>query len=193
MDVQFSRKEILSALRQLLENLPDRESITTIRIVGGAALALNYFERRLTFDIDAVSTSSGEEQLLLHIAHELAKQNNWPESWFNFEVMKADAIPRLGKTVEWEKIYAENTTVIEVASAEALLAMKLRANRQGRDTDDIRNLMGLCDKTTMESLEELYESYYPGDVLPARAVLLVERILAAGIPQPPEKLPPLEF
>lgn len=193
MDVQFSRREILNALRQLLENLPDRESITTIRIVGGAALALNYFERRLTFDIDAVSTSLGEEQLLLHIAHELAKQNNWPESWFNFEVMKADAIPRLGKTVEWEKIYAENTTVIEVASAEALLAMKLRANRQGRDTDDIRNLMGLCDKTTMESLEELYESYYPGDALPARAVLMVERILAAGIPQPPEKLPPLEF
>lgn len=193
MDVQFSRKEILHALRQLLENLPERESITTIRIVGGAALALNYFERRLTFDIDAVSTCSGEEQLLLHIAHELAKQNNWPESWFNFEVMKADAIPRLGKTVEWEKIYAENTTVIEVASAEALLAMKLRANRQGRDTDDIRNLMGLCYKITMESLEELYESYYPGDALPERAVLMVERILAAGIPQPPEKLPPLEF
>lgn len=40
----------------------------------------------------------------------------------------------MGREVEWEAIFDEDGIVIEVAAKEALLAMKLRANRPGRDT-----------------------------------------------------------
>jgi hypothetical protein len=45
--------------------------------------------------------------------------------------------------------------------------MKLRANRPGRDTRDIRLLMGLCGTTTREEAETLYEEFYPVDYLVA--------------------------
>jgi hypothetical protein len=60
--------------------------------------------------------------------------------------------------VEWETIYDKDGIVIHVASKEAMLAMKLRANRPGRDTRDIRPLLALCDIRTLEDAEELYVS-----------------------------------
>lgn len=61
--------------------------------------------------------------------------------------------------------------------------MKLRANRPGRDTNDIRQLLSLCGIATLEAAEGLYEDYYPGDGLSDRAVGMVERILDGGLPE----------
>jgi len=56
---------------------------------------------------------------------------------------------------------------------------------------DIRLLLGLCRITTLEDAEDLYEEFYPGDVLTPRAVSMVAAILAGG---PPEKTePPLQI
>ena len=71
--------------------------------------------------------------------------------------------------------------------------MKLRANRPGRDTRDIRLLMGLCGTTTREEAETLYEEFYPGDYLSDRAMHMVDAILADGPPPEPDALPPLEL
>lgn len=60
--------------------------------------------------------------------------------------------------------------------------MKLRANRPGRDTNDIRQLLKLCAITTLDEAEELYESFFPADVLSDRAIDMVTRILDAGLP-----------
>ena len=92
-------------------------------------------------------------------------------------------MPTLGRAVVWETLYELDGIVIEVASKEALLAMKLRANRPGRDTNDIRQLMRLCDVTTLDAAEELYEEFYPGDALTDRAVSMVRNILDGGLPQ----------
>lgn len=107
----------------------------------------------------------------------------------NFEVTRADALPTLGRTVEWETVYAEGGIVIEVAAKEALLAMKLRANRPGRDTRDIRLLLGLCAMTSLAEAEELYEDFYPGDSLSDRAIHMVNAILADGPIRAPEAPP----
>ncbi|MGR0319650.1 hypothetical protein [Agromyces sp. ZXT2-3] len=79
--------------------------------------------------------------------------------------------------------------VIQVASAAALLAMKLRANRPGRDDADIANLMAICDIRTVDSAEELYEDFYSGEALPDRAVRMVTRIIEVGLPPRPEPPP----
>ena len=77
-----------------------------------------------------------------------------------------------------------------MASKEALLAMKLRANRPGRDTRDIRLLLGLCGMTTIAEAESLYEDFYSGDSLSDRALQMVTAILADGPIEAPETPPP---
>ncbi|AZZ56903.1 hypothetical protein [Rathayibacter iranicus] len=65
--------------------------------------------------------------------------------------------------------------------------------RPGRDTDDIRQLLSLCEVATLDAAEELYEEFYPGDALPERAVGMVERILAAGLPTKAPSPGPLDL
>ena len=54
----------------------------------------------------------------------------------------------------WDTLYDDGQVVIQVASAEAMLAMKLRANRPGRDDTDIAKLMAICDIDTLAAAEE---------------------------------------
>ena len=116
-------------------------------------------------------------------AARVAGRRGWDPSWVNFAVESADAFPTFSRReVAWETIYDAGGVTIQVAAKEALLAMKLRANRPGRDTNDIRQLLRLCDITTLAAAEDLYEDFYPGDALTDRAVGIVERILEAGLP-----------
>ncbi|MCS5732890.1 hypothetical protein [Herbiconiux daphne] len=119
-------------------------------------------------------------------AARVAERHDWDQAWLNFEVTGADALPTLGREVEWETIYDQDGILIQVASKEALLAMKLRANRPGRDTGDIRRPLGLCHVHTLEACEDFYEEFYPGDSLAPRAVSIVAAILAEGPPHVPE-------
>lgn len=139
--------------RALITELRASHQVAGIRIVGGAALALRYFD-----------------------------------------VEKADALPTFGRRpVQWETIYAHDGIVIQVAAKDAMLAMKLRANRPGRDTNDIRQLLRLCDVTTLDDAEELYEDFYPGDALSDRAVKMVVAILEGGLPDEVRSPGPIEL
>jgi hypothetical protein len=104
-------------------------------------------------------------------------KRGWDAKWLNFEVTRADAIPTLGRAVEWEAIHDADGVVIEVASKEAMLVMKLRANRPGGDTRDIRLLLALCHVRTLKDAGELYEQFYLGDILTPRAEKIVNAIL----------------
>jgi hypothetical protein len=86
-------------------------------------------------------------------------------------------------------LYDEGDVVIQVASAEAMLAMKLRANRPGRDDTDIAKLLSICGISSVVEAEELYESFYSAEVLPDRAVAMVTRILQVGLPATPARPP----
>lgn len=99
-----------------------------------------------------------------------------------------DALPALGREVEWHTIFSSAEITIQVASAQALLAMKLRANRPGRDVNDIRALLALVGITDVASAEALYESFYPGDVLPDRAIQILDNLFAEVDP-PPIRVP----
>jgi len=84
--------------------------------------------------------------------------------------------------------YDDETVSIWVAAPASLLAMKLRAARPGRDTDDIAALLAILQLTTVDEAEALFEHYYPGELPPDRAYRLMERIFVAGLPDAP--LPP---
>ncbi len=187
----LDRDDIITGLRELVAELRAANEVAGIRLVGGAALALRYFDRGTTQDLDSLHVRPGSDEVVAAAAARVAQRHDWDPAWLNFQVTHADALPTLGRAVEWETMYDQDGIVIQVASKEALLAMKLRANRPGRDTRDIRFLLGLCQITTLEEAEEFYEEFYPGDGLTSRAVGMVSAILADGPLRPPEPLDPI--
>jgi hypothetical protein len=189
----FDRDDLIGALRDLVSELRAAGEPIGLRLVGGGALALRYFERASTRDVDVFHARPGTDEAVAAAARAVAQRRGWDEDWLNFEVTKTAAEPQWGKAVEWETIFDESGIAIQVASAEALLVMKLRANRPGRDTDDIRRLLALCDINTVEDADELYEDYYPGESLPARAWEMVVRILSGGPLAKPEPPGPVEL
>lgn len=183
MATSLDRSDIIGALRELISELRSAGEVAGIRIVGGAALALFYFDRGTTQDLDSLHIQPGSDEAVAAAATRVAVQHGWDPLWLNLAVERADAIPTFGRrAVEWETVFDADGIVIQVAAKEALLAMKLRANRPGRDTNDIRQLLALCEINTLAAAEDLYEDFYPGDSLTDRAVGMVERILAAGLP-----------
>lgn len=193
MATALTRDDIVEGLRSLIAELRESGDVAGIRLVGGAALALRYFDRGTTQDLDALHVRPGNDLSVAQAAARVARHNGWNEDWLNFAVTRADAVPTLGRSVQWESIYDSDGIVIQVADRDAMLAMKLRANRPGRDTGDIRLLLALCSIETVAAAKGLYEDFYPGDVLPNRAVAIVEAILAEGAPAKLEPLPPIVF
>lgn len=189
MTTALERDDIIVGLRELVDELRNAGEVAGIRLVGGAALALRYFDRGVTQDLDSLHIRPGSDAAVAAAAARVAQRHDWGASWLNFEVTRADALPTLGRAVEWETIYDKHGIVIQVAAKEALLAMKLRANRPGRDTRDIRLLLGLCGMTTLAEAEALYEEFYPGDSLSDRATQMVVTILANGPIEAPEAPP----
>lgn len=190
MATALERADIIVGLRELVDELRNAGEVAGIRLVGGAALTLRYFDRGVTQDLDSLHVRPGSDAAVAAAAAKVAQRHDWDALWLNFEVASADALPTLGRPVEWETIFDKDEIVIQVAAKEALLAMKLRANRPGRDTRDIRLLLALCGITTLRDTETLYEDYYPGDILSDRAIQIVTAILVEAPLQPPAA-PPL--
>ena len=190
---ELERGDIISGLSELVAELQAAGEPVGLRIVGGAALALRYFERGTTRDIDMIHARPGSDEDVLAAAARVAERRRWDPDWLNFAVNGADALPTLGRQVQWETIHDADGIVVQVASVEAMLAMKLRANRPARDTDDIRHLLALCSINALDAVEELYEDFYPGDALPDRAIRIVEAILSAGPLVPPDPVEPPEL
>ncbi|CAO1649973.1 Nucleotidyltransferase AbiEii toxin of type IV toxin-antitoxin system [Salinibacterium sp. NYA9b] len=193
MATTLDRDDIITGLRELIAELRAEGEVAGIRLVGGAALSLRYFDRGTTQDLDSLHVRPGSDAAVASAAARVAQRHDWDPTWLNFEVTKADALPTLGRAVEWDTIYDRDDIVIQVASKEALLAMKLRANRPGRDTRDIRLLLSLCEISSLDDADELYEEFYPGDTLDPRAVSMVTAILADGKSDTPERPKSINF
>jgi hypothetical protein len=179
--LQLDRQDLIDGLRELV-HLAHEQGITgvSIRIVGGAALRLAYFERATTADIDAQIEPVAQ---ITPIIEEIALDRGWPIDWLNNEAV--GFIPAWGQTVEWASIFDDEDVSISVAPIDALLAMKLNAARPGRDTGDIAKLLVLNNLESISDAEDLFESFYPGDALPERTVRLLGNIFESGLPPVP--------
>lgn len=71
--------------------------------------------------------------------------------------------------------------------------MKLRSNRPGRDTSDIRGLVLQIGFSQIEEIENLYEAYYPSEVIPERALAMVRNMLVEIDAKPPKRPKPPVF
>ena len=135
----------------------------TIKILGGAAIALVYHaDRTSTADIDALIPA---DERIADIIYKIGMEESLPENWINNRVKFTSPFEGNPNLTYWKEYLREGSIIIQIASAEFLLAMKLKADRGVRDRPDIEILIPICGLTTIEEIIELYENYYPQDVL----------------------------
>jgi hypothetical protein len=118
---------VIRRLLSLLEaELTKEGTAASMYIVGGAAIALSYDTDRTTKDIDATLVP---EDVVLRAARVVADAEQLPPDWLN-----TDAAPWIPPHEEAAGSTGRGLR-IQVASPEALLAMKLVASRN-RDIPD---------------------------------------------------------
>ena len=150
-------------IRQLLEELASRAQEAGISarvlIVGGAAVSFHDAHRRLTADVDAFILP---DKALDHIADEMARAHDLPSDWINAGALAF--LPPVGLE-DWHVVIEQGHVTVSIASPQLLLAMKLDANRGTRDSADIEALLTLCDITSVEEAQEIYERYHAQEML----------------------------
>ena len=180
---ELEREDLIRGINAVITKLRDAGEPAGIRIVGGAALAIRYFDRRTTSDVDA---QLFPEEPILRASAQVAIEQGWAEDWLNSKA--ATFVPAFSADVEWEVLFQDEIVTVVVASAEALLAMKLKASRLGRDEQDIATLLSICGVSNVEAAEDLMEKYYLGEGLSDKALRLLTAIFEQGLPPHPDPL-----
>lgn len=189
--VLLTRDGLTTGLRELVRRLQDAREPVRIQIIGGAALALAYFaDRRATVDIDAILDPP---ETVLTAARDVAVLARWPDNWLN-DSAKIFLPSGFGlRSAEWVTVFDDGHVIIDVATPETLLAMKLHSvNRRGRrEQRDLAVLLPLCNVRTLDQAESHYGDYYPGDTFTTRAWTVIEAALAEALVVRPPDFPDL--
>jgi Nucleotidyltransferase of unknown function (DUF6036) len=162
------RAEIIAALTDLATELRLRGASADMYVVGGAAIALAFDERRSTHDIDAVFEPKA---VVYEAAARVAERRGLPPGWLN------DAVKGF---LSGEDPMA--TPVLDLpglrclaASPRTLLALKVLAHRVGEDEGDVRLLARELDLHRADEVLAVAEETF-GDRLDPAARFFVEEL-----------------
>lgn len=167
----MNRDEILDALRELGRRLAARGVEGELYVVGGAAIALAFDERRSTRDIDGVFEP---KTVVYEVAEAMASELGLPTGWLNDAVKGFLAGPDPDATPVLETPGLRVST----ASPRILLAMKVLSHRIGEDEEDVRLLAGRLGLSSAPEVLDVAEATY-GDRLDAAARFFVEQLFPA--------------
>lgn len=148
----------------LFQELSDRLATVGVHaqlfVVGGAAMALAYDDARLTRDVDALFVPAPEVR---KAAEAISVDHGLEPDWLN-DAAKG-FLP--GQDEHPVTVFESNSLLVQVASPEYLLAMKLHAARDDRDLDDAATLFLKLGYTAAEQGIGLLTNTYPlGQLLP---------------------------
>jgi hypothetical protein len=162
------RPEIIAALTSLAAELDGRGVSAEMYVVGGAAIALAFDERRSTRDIDAVFEP---KNLVYEVASAVARRSGLPPGWLN------DAVKGFleGEDPAASPVLDLPGLRVLAASPEALLALKVLAHRVGEDEDDVRLLASELGLESADQFLAITERTY-GDRLDPAARFFVEEL-----------------
>lgn len=167
----MNRDEIVEALTALAAELTRRGASAEMYVVGGAAIALAFDERRSTSDIDAVFEPKAT---VYEAAATVAEHLRLPSGWLNDAVkgFLQEEDPAAAPVLDLPGLRCL------AASPETLLALKVLAHRVGEDEDDLRLLAAELDLKGAEEVLAIVEQTY-GDRLDPAARFFVEQVFAA--------------
>lgn len=168
----MDRDEIVSALTDLATELEGRSISAEMYVVGGAAIALAFDERRATHDIDAVFEP---KSAVYEAAAVVAAERNLPAGWLN------DAVKGFltGEDPDAAPVLDLPGLRCLAASPRILLALKVLAHRVGEDEADVRLLAAELDLRSAEQVLAVAEATF-GDRLDPAARFFVEEIFPSG-------------
>lgn len=165
--------ELRQAIEELVDELIDRDIPARLTIYGGAGMALVHYERAATMDIDASFLPS---EAVSDAASAVAARRGLADDWLNNAATAF--LPPVPDDHPAPIVIDRGDVVVTVASAELLLAMKLRASRPGRDGDDIAVLVRACGVRSVVDAQQLMDEIYLGEEqIPARGLALLDRAL----------------
>jgi len=167
----MDREEIIEALTALAGELERRGVVAEMYVVGGAAIALAFDERRATRDIDAVFEP---KTVVYEAAAVVAEDLDLPGGWLN------DAVKGFLEGDDPAAVPVLDLPGLRclAASPETLLALKVLAHRIGEDEDDVRLLAGELNLETAGEVLAVAERAF-GDRLDPAARFFVEQIFDA--------------
>lgn len=166
----MEREEILAALTDLAAELRRRGVSADMYLVGGAAIALAYDERRATRDVDAVFEPKGT---VYEAAAVVAEERGLPAGWLNDAVkgFLAGDDPAATPVLDLPGLRCL------AASPRMLLALKVLAHRVGEDEEDVRLLARELGLGRAEEVLAVAEETF-GDRLDPAARFFVEEVFA---------------
>jgi len=163
------RTEIVTALTALGALLSGAGITADLYVVGGAAIALAYDDRRSTRDIAAVFLPKNE---VYRAADRVAEDLDLPPGWLN------DAVKGflLGPYPFATQIVEVPGLRCEVASPQMVLVLKALAHRIGED-DDLRLLADLAGLRSADEVLDLVERVAGPRLLTAQVQFFVEAVM----------------
>ena len=153
----FSASSLEAAFLELSRELGWRRARAHIYVIGGAAMALGFDERRHTMDVDALIKEGHGP--VVEAVRRIGRRRGWPDTWLNEEAVAA--IPR-GSDGRARTVYGDRNLVVTAASAEHLLAMKVRAARH-KDEKDIAFLARRLGLSSAREVFDLHDEVFPHD------------------------------
>jgi Nucleotidyltransferase of unknown function (DUF6036) len=167
----MDRDEIVGALTALAGKLDQQGVSAEMYVVGGAAIALAFDERRATRDVDAVFEP---KSAVYEAAAAVAEELGLPAGWLNDAVkgFLGGDDPAAAPVLDLPGLRCL------AASPETLLALKVLAHRVGEDEDDLRLLAAELGLKGAEQVLAIAERTY-GDRLDPAARFFVEQVLDA--------------
>lgn len=168
----MDRNEIVSVLTDLASELERRKISAEMYVVGGAAIALAFDERRATRDIDAVFEP---KNAVYEAAAVVAAERGLPAGWLNDAVkgFLAGDDPDAAPVLDLPGLRCLT------ASPRILLALKVLAHRVGEDEEDVRLLAAELGLKSSEQVLTVAEETF-GDRLDPAARFFVEELFASA-------------
>jgi hypothetical protein len=166
--MSLDRRRIIELFEELGRRLEARGVRRELYVVGGAAIALAYDERRATHDIDAVFEP---KMVVYDEASVRARDLSLDEGWLN-DAVKA-FLP--GPDPQADVVLDRPGVSVATASPRLLLALKVLAHRSGEDEDDVRLLARALGLTSASEVLAVAEDVV-GDRLDLAARFFVEEL-----------------
>jgi hypothetical protein len=168
----LSADDIRRLFGELAAELESRGTHAELFLVGGAAIALCFDGHRSTRDLDAAFAPTSEVR---KAAEAVAEREDLDPGWLN------DAVKGYlhGPDPEAVRYFEAPGLIVDVASAEYLLAMKLFSSRAEADADDIALLYQEVGYTTVDEGLDLVERAYPGRPVEPKVQFLLEEIVGS--------------
>jgi hypothetical protein len=167
-----TRDEIVGLLTELGRRLVARDTCGEMYVVGGAAIALAFDERRTTRDVDAVFEP---KTVIYALARQLGEERHLEDGWLN-DAVKGFLI---GGDETASVVLDVPGLRVSTASPRVLLAMKVLAHRVGEDDGDLRLLADALGLRSPDGVLAVAQEVY-GDRLDVAARFFVEEALAHG-------------